>query len=216
MHFFKNKTAMVAPDEALPGRETPAFDVPAENIVLGTPQTAPVPDGYAEVWFGTGCFWGAEEFFWDVPGVWTTAVGYAGGYTPNPTYEEVCTGRTGQTEAVRVVYDPQRVTLGQLLRVFWESHDPTQGMRQGNDLGSQYRSAIYYTTPEQLAEIEASKAAYQPVLKEAGYGEITTEIAPATTFYYAEPYHQQYLRKNPNGYRCHSASGVKLPAYTVN
>ncbi len=211
MDFFKRKTAMVDPAEALPGRAEPAFTVPADNIVLGTPQTAPVPEGYAEVWFGTGCFWGAEEFFWDVPGVWTTAVGYAGGYSPNPTYEEVCTGRTGHTEAVRVVYDPSRVTFSDLLKIFWESHDPTQGMRQGNDLGSQYRSAIYFTTPEQQTEAEASKAAYAPALKEAGYDDITTEIAPVGTFYYAEDYHQQYLRKNPNGYRCHSASGVPYP-----
>ncbi|MGH3460745.1 MAG: peptide-methionine (S)-S-oxide reductase MsrA [Kribbellaceae bacterium] len=213
MYFFKHKTAMVDSADALPGRAEPVFTVPAENIVLGTPQTAPVPEGYAEVWFGTGCFWGAEEFFWDVPGVWTTAVGYAGGYTPNPTYEEVCTGRTGHTEAVRVVYDPAKVTFGELLKVFWESHDPTQGMRQGNDLGSQYRSAVYYTSPEQQAEAEASAAAYAPVLKEAGYGDITTEIAPAGTFYYAEDYHQQYLSpaKNPHGYRCHSATGVPFP-----
>ena len=213
MYFFKHKTAMVDRADALPGRAEPVFAVPAENIVLGTPQTAPVPEGYAEVWFGTGCFWGAEEFFWDVPGVWTTAVGYAGGYTPNPTYEEVCTGRTGHTEAVRVVYDPAKVTFGELLKVFWESHDPTQGMRQGNDLGSQYRSAVYYTSPEQQAEAEASAAAYAPVLKEAGYGDITTEIAPAGTFYYAEDYHQQYLSpaKNPHGYRCHSATGVPFP-----
>ncbi|HZO68194.1 MAG TPA: peptide-methionine (S)-S-oxide reductase MsrA [Kribbellaceae bacterium] len=213
MYFFKHKTAMVDRADALPGRAEPVFTVPAENIVLGTPQTAPVPDGYAEVWFGTGCFWGAEEFFWDVPGVWTTAVGYAGGYTPNPTYEEVCTGRTGHTEAVRVVYDPAKVTFGELLKVFWESHDPTQGMRQGNDLGSQYRSAVYYTSPEQQAEAEASAAAYAPVLKDAGYGDITTEIAPAGTFYYAEDYHQQYLSpaKNPHGYRCHSATGVPFP-----
>lgn len=203
---------MVSPDDALPGRAAPVFAVPVDNIVLGTPQTAPAPPGYAEVWFGTGCFWGAEEFFWDVPGVWTTAVGYAGGYTPNPTYEEACTGRTGHTEAVRVVYDPSKVSFGELLKVFWESHDPTQGMRQGNDLGSQYRSAIYYTDPDQLAAAESSKAAYEPVLKAVGYGPITTEIAPAGAFYYAEDYHQQYLRKNPNGYRCHSATGVPFPA----
>jgi peptide-methionine (S)-S-oxide reductase len=213
MHFFKHKTEMVDPAQALPGRPAPGFAVPAENIVLGTEQTAAAPEGYAEVWFGTGCFWGAEEFFWDIPGVWTTAVGYAGGYTPNPTYAEVCTGRTGHTEAVRVVYDPEKVTFGDLLRVFWESHDPTQGMRQGNDLGSQYRSAIYFTTPEQQAEAAASAAAYAPALKAAGYGDITTEIAPAGSFYYAEDYHQQYLSryKNPNGYRCHSATGVPFP-----
>ena len=217
MDFFRHRTQMVEQEKALAGRPQPSFAVPAENIVLGTPQTAPTPEGYDEVWFATGCFWGAEEFFWDIPGVWTTAVGYAGGYTPNPTYEEVCTGRTGHTEAVRVVFDPKQVTFGELLKVFWESHDPTQGMRQGNDLGSQYRSAIYYTKPEQLDEIESTVAAYAPALKEAGYGDITTEIAPAGTFYYAEGYHQQYLSpaKNPNGYRCHSASGVRLPSYEV-
>ena len=193
MSFFKHKSALVEPDKALPGRETPGFAVPAENIVLGTPQTAPAPEGYAEVWFGTGCFWGTEEVFWQIPGVWTTAVGYAGGYTPYPTYEEVCSGRTGHTEAVRVVFDPEKVSFEQLLKVFWESHDPTQGMRQGNDLGSQYRSAVYYTSPDQVAEIERTKAIYQPVIAKIGYGDITTEIAPASTFYYAEGYHQQYL-----------------------
>jgi peptide-methionine (S)-S-oxide reductase len=212
MSLFRHRTQMVERDDALAGHPAPQFAVPETNIVLGTPQTAPAPPGYEEVWFGTGCFWGAEEFFWDVPGVWTTAVGYAGGYTANPAYEEVCTGRTGHTEAVRVVYDPTRVTFGELLRVFWESHDPTQGMRQGNDFGSQYRSAVYYTTPEQLAEIEATRAVYGPALKKAMYGDITTEVAPAGTFYYAEGYHQQYLRKNPNGYRCHSATGVPFPS----
>lgn len=217
MHFFKHKAEMVAPEQALPGRETPAFDVPAENIVLGTPQTTPAPDGYAEVWFATGCFWGAEEFFWDIPGVWTTAVGYAGGYTPNPTYEEVCTGRTGQTEAVRVVYDPARVSFGQLLKVFWESHDPTQGMRQGNDVGTQYRSVILVGSDEEREAAERSRQLFAGELAGAGYGEITTEIAPLEHFYYAEDYHQQYLSpsKNPNGYRCHSASGVKLPSYDI-
>jgi len=212
MWLSRDKSTMIAPDAALPGRTEPSFDVPERNVVLGTPQTAPAPEGFGEIWFGTGCFWGAEEFFWDVPGVWTTAVGYAGGYTPNPTYQEVCTGRTGHTEAVRVVYDPAKVSLGELLKVFWESHDPTQGMRQGNDLGSQYRSAIYYTDPEQRAEIEATRAAYAPVLKEAGYPDITTEVAPAGEFYYAEDYHQQYLHKNPHGYRCHSATGARFPA----
>jgi len=214
MSFFKHKSALVEPEKALPGRETPAFAVPADNIVLGTPQTAPAPEGYAEVWFGTGCFWGTEEVFWQIPGVWTTAVGYAGGYTPYPTYEEVCSGLTGHTEAVRVVFDPEKVSFEQLLKVFWESHDPTQGMRQGNDLGSQYRSAVYYTSPDQVEAIERTKAAYAPVIKAVGYGEITTEVAPAQTFYYAEGYHQQYLSpsKNPHGYRCHSNTGVPFPS----
>jgi peptide-methionine (S)-S-oxide reductase len=212
MSFFKNKTALVEP-AALPGREQPGFTVPADNIVLGTPQTAAAPEGFAEIWFGTGCFWGTEEIFWQQPGVWTTVVGYAGGYTPYPTYEEVCSGRTGHTEAVRVVFDPAKTSLTDLLKVFWETHDPTQGMRQGNDLGPQYRSAIYYTSPDQLPEIERTKALYAPVIADRGYGEITTEIAPAGTFYYAEGYHQQYLSdyKNPNGYRCHSNTGVPFP-----
>jgi peptide-methionine (S)-S-oxide reductase len=212
MSFFKHKTALVEPDAALPGRPEPGYAVPAENIVLGTPQTAPAPEGFAEVWFGTGCFWGTEEIFWQQPGVWTTAVGYAGGYTPHPSYEEVCTGRTGHTEAVRVVFDPSKTSFTDLLKVFWETHDPTQGMRQGNDLGSQYRSAVYYTSPNQIPEIERTKALYAPVIAERGYGDITTEIAPATTFYYAEGYHQQYLFKNPNGYRCHSNTGVPFPS----
>jgi peptide-methionine (S)-S-oxide reductase len=212
MSFFSRKTAMVEPAAALPGRATPGFAVPDENIVLHTAQTAPAPEGFEEVWFGTGCFWGTEEIFWQQPGVYTTAVGYAGGYTPNPTYEEVCTGRTGQAEAVRVVYDPSKTTFTDLLKVFWETHDPTQGMRQGNDRGSQYRSAIYYTTDAQRAEAERTRALYAPVIKPLGYGEITTEIAPAKTFYYAESYHQQYLHKNPNGYRCHSNTGVQFPA----
>jgi len=212
MSFFTRNTAMVEPQAALPGRPTPGFAVPDENIVLHTPQTAAAPEGFEEVWFGTGCFWGTEEIFWQQPGVYTTAVGYAGGYTPNPTYEEVCTGRTGQAEAVRVVYDPTKTTFTDLLKVFWETHDPTQGMRQGNDLGSQYRSAIYYTTDAQRAEAERTRDLYAPVIAERGYDAITTEIAPATTFYYAEGYHQQYLHKNPNGYRCHSNTGVPFPA----
>ena len=212
MSFFTRNTAMVEPEAALPGRPTPGFAVPDENIVLHTPQTAAAPEGFEEVWFGTGCFWGTEEIFWQQPGVYTTAVGYAGGYTPNPTYEEVCSGRTGHTEAVRVVYDPTKTTFTDLLKVFWETHDPTQGMRQGNDLGSQYRSAIYYTTDAQRAEAERTRDLYAPVIKPLGYGDITTEIAPAQTFYYAEGYHQQYLHKNPNGYRCHSNTGAKFPA----
>ncbi|GAA2838710.1 peptide-methionine (S)-S-oxide reductase MsrA [Kribbella solani] len=212
MSFFTRNTAMVEPSAALPGRDTPGFAVPDDNIVLHTPQTAAAPEGFEEVWFGTGCFWGTEEIFWQLPGVYTTAVGYAGGYTPNPTYEEVCTGRTGHAEAVRIVYDPSKTTFTDLLKVFWETHDPTQGMRQGNDLGSQYRSAIYYTTDAQRTEAERTRDLYAPVIKPLGYDDITTEIAPATTFYYAEAYHQQYLHKNPNGYRCHSNTGAPFPA----
>ena len=212
MSFFKRNTALVEPEAALPGRPEPGFAVPAENIVLGTPQTAAAPEGYEEVWFGTGCFWGTEEIFWQQPGVYTTAVGYAGGYSPNPSYEEVCTGGTGHTEAVRVVYDPTKTTFTDLLKVFWETHDPTQGMRQGNDLGSQYRSAVYYTNDAQRAEAERTRDLYAPVIAARGYDDITTEIAPATTFYYAEGYHQQYLHKNPNGYRCHSNTGVPFPS----
>ncbi len=180
--------------------------------MLGTPIEAPAPEGFAEVVFGMGCFWGGEEIFWQVPGVWTTAVGYAGGHTAHPTYEEVCTGATGHTEAVRVVYDPAKVSFEQLLKIFWESHDPTQVMRQGNDVGTQYRSAIYTTTPEQQEAAEASREVYQPVLSRAGYDKIATEIVPLGDFYYAEDYHQQYLHKIPNGYRCHSATGLALPA----
>jgi peptide-methionine (S)-S-oxide reductase len=205
------KMTMVDPSKALPGRTSPSFAVPADNIVLGTPQTAPAPEGFEEIWFGTGCFWGTEEIFWQIPGVWTTAVGYAGGFTPYPTYEEVCSGLTGHAEAVRIVFDPAKVSLASLLKVFWETHDPTQGMRQGNDLGSQYRSAVYYTSEDQLPLIEKSRELYGPVIADAGYGEITTEVAPASTFYYAEGYHQQYLYKNPNGYRCHSNTGIRFP-----
>jgi peptide-methionine (S)-S-oxide reductase len=161
--------------------------------------------------FGLGCFWGAEEIFWQMPGVYTTAVGYAGGYTPNPTYEEVCSGRTGHTEAVLVVYDPSVVTFEELLITFWQIHDPTQGMRQGNDIGSQYRSAVYLTDDDQRAIVEATRDRYADAVRAAGYGEITTEIAPLRDFYYAEPYHQQYLAKNPHGYRCHAATGVTYP-----
>jgi peptide-methionine (S)-S-oxide reductase len=213
MSFFKRNTALVEPEAALPGRPERGYPVPAENIVLGTPQTAAAPEGYEEVWFGTGCFWGTEEIFWQLPGVYTTAVGYAGGYTPNPSYEEVCTGRTGHTEAVRIVYDPAKTTFTDLLKVFWETHDPTQGMRQGNDLGTQYRSAIYTTTPEQQAAAEMSRDTYETALKQAGFGAITTEIAPTGPVYLAEPYHQQYLHKVPNGYCPHHSTGVGCPAW---
>ncbi len=211
MSFFKRNTALVEPEAALPGRPTPGFAVPAENIVLGTPQTAAAPEGFEEVWFGTGCFWGTEEIFWQQPGVYTTAVGYAGGYTPNPTYEEVCSARTGHTEIVKVSYDPARVSYAQLLKTFFENHNPTQGMRQGNDVGTQYRSAIYTTTPEQAKAAEASRETFQAQLGQKGYGEISTEIAEAGPFYYAEAYHQQYLAKNPNGYCGIGGTGVSCP-----
>ena len=202
---------MVGASEALPGRTDQTMPVPEHHLVHGRSLTSPWPDGMQSIVFAMGCFWGSEELFWNIPGVYTTAVGYAGGFTPNPTYEETCTGRTGHTESVLVVFDPEVVTLDTLLRVFWEHHDPTQGYRQGNDLGSQYRSAIFTTTPEQAVAAHASAEAYQPALAAAGYGTITTEIAPLGDFYYAEPYHQQYLIQHPNGYRCHSATGVAVP-----
>jgi peptide-methionine (S)-S-oxide reductase len=185
--------------------------VAPRHAVLGTPMKPPFPDGYQTAILGLGCFWGAEKAFWNLPGVYTTAVGYAGGYTENPTYEEVCSGRTGHTEAVLVVFDPAKISYAEILRTFWEGHDPTQGMRQGNDVGSQYRSAIYTTTPEQAEIVQASKVAYEDQLKASGYGEITTEIAPAGEFYYAEDYHQQYLHKNPLGYCGLGGTGVSCP-----
>ena len=211
MIFGNNKTRMVPAGEALPGRAHPAFAVPERHTVLGHPLTPPFPEGYEQAVFGMGCFWGEERRFWQVPGVWTTAVGYAGGYTPNPTYEEVCSGRTGHTEAVLVVYDPARVSYEELLKVFWEGHDPTQGMRQGNDVGTQYRSAIYTYSEAQLKSALASRDAYQQVLRDAGYGDITTEIREAPAFYYAEDYHQQYLDKNPWGYCGMGGTGVSCP-----
>ena len=201
---------MVTADEALPGRDTP-IPVPERHEVLGTPLSPPFPDGLERAVFGLGCFWGAERVFWRAPGVFTTAVGYAGGFTPNPTYEEVCSGRTGHTEAVLVVFDPEQTSYEELLRLFWENHDPTQGMRQGNDMGTQYRSAIYWANDTQRAAAEASRAMFQGELARAGYGEITTEIAEAGPFYYAEPYHQQYLDKNPNGYCGLGGTGVACP-----
>ena len=209
--FFRKSASLPTADEALPGRAERPFRLAERHLVLDAPLEAPVPDGYEEAIFGLGCFWGAEEVFWKVPGVWSTSVGYAGGHTPNPTYEEVCSGRTGHTEAVRVVYDPAQVAYADLVRVFFEVHDPTQGMRQGNDTGTQYRSAIYVTSPEQEAVAHRMIEAYQPVLTERGYDEITTEVAPAPAYYYAEDAHQQYLQKNPYGYRCHSATGVPVP-----
>jgi len=205
---------MLTPDEALRGREERSFSIPIRHTVLGTPLEGPFPPGLEVAYFGLGCFWGAERLFWQVPGVWSTAVGYAGGYTPNPTYEEVCSGRTGHTETVQVVYDPSRVSYEDLLKVFWEEHDPTQGYRQGNDVGTQYRSVIYTTTPEQLKIAEESRDMFSKGLETAGYGQITTEILPAPKFYFAEDYHQQYLAKNPMGYCGLGGTGVSCPIGT--
>ncbi len=208
--MFGAKTQLVDRERALRGRDEP-MPVPARHAVLDTPLRPPFPDGLAEAVFGMGCFWGAEKAFWGLPGVYSTAVGYAGGYTPNPTYEEVCSGRTGHTEAVLVVFDPSVVSYEQLLKVFWEHHDPTQGMRQGNDVGSQYRSAIYTFGDDQRAAALASRDQYQEALRASGHGAITTEVAPAGTFYYAEDYHQQYLAKNPFGYCGLGGTGVACP-----
>ncbi|MFL5454181.1 MAG: peptide-methionine (S)-S-oxide reductase MsrA, partial [Myxococcales bacterium] len=190
---------MPAADEALVGRAEPMM-VPARHVVLGTPLQPPFPAGVERAVFGMGCFWGAERRFWQLPGVYTTAAGYAGGYTKNPTYREVCSGLTGHAEVVLVAFDPKKLSYAELLRVFWESHDPTQGMRQGNDVGTQYRSTIYTSTPEQRRAAEASRDAYQVMLEKAGYGRISTEVREEPPFYYAEDYHQQYLAKNPGGY----------------
>jgi peptide-methionine (S)-S-oxide reductase len=210
MSLFRRKTAMVDPSDALHGRDR-AMPVPTQQFVLGTPLEPPFPEGYERAIVGMGCFWGAERVFWQAPGVYTTAVGYAGGFTPNPTYEEVCSGRTGHTEAVLVVFDPAKTSYAEILKLFWENHDPTQGMRQGNDVGTQYRSAILWTSDEQRAVAEASKAAYGEQLRAAGYADITTELAPAGEFNYAEDYHQQYLAKNPNGYCGLGGTGVSCP-----
>ena len=210
MLFSRAKLQMPAPDEALPGRDE-AMPVPDRHAVVGTPLQPPFPEGLERAVFGLGCFWGAEKRFWELPGVYTTAVGYAGGLTPNPTYEEVCSGRTGHNEVVLVVFDPKQVSYEDVLRRFWESHDPTQGMRQGNDVGTQYRSGIYFTSEAQREAAEASRDAYQRELTAAGYGEITTEIAAETPFYYAEDYHQQYLHKVPNGYCGLGGTGVSCP-----
>ena len=207
----RTKTQMPSPDEALKGRET-VMPVPARHYVNGNQLKGPYPAGLQTAVFGLGCFWGAERKFWEADGVFSTAVGYAGGYTPNPTYEEVCSGRTGHNEVVLVVFDPGRISYGELLKIFWESHDPTQGMRQGNDVGTQYRSGIYVFSAEQKAQAEASRAAYQAQLAKAGYGAITTEIVDAPTFYFAEDYHQQYLAKNPNGYCGLGGTGISCPA----
>ncbi|MEM1024839.1 MAG: peptide-methionine (S)-S-oxide reductase MsrA [Myxococcota bacterium] len=208
-----HKTRMPDPADALPGR-TEAMSVPAKHYVLGHPLQGPFPDGMALAMFGLGCFWGAERKFWQVEGVYSSAVGYAGGCTPNPTYEEVCSGRTGHNEVVRVVSDPARVDYSTLLKVFWESHDPTQGMRQGNDVGTQYRSGIYVYDEAQQAAAEASSSAYEARLKASGFEAITTEIKEAPTFYFAEGYHQQYLAKNPNGYCGLGGTGVACPIGT--
>ncbi len=209
--FFGFRTPeMVDPAHALPGRDTPMPVAPA-HLVLGTPMTPPFPEGFEHLVVGMGCFWGAERKFWQLPGVYTTAVGYAGGFTHNPTYEEVCSGRTGHTEVVLVVWDPALTDLEAVLRCFWENHDPTQGMRQGNDVGTQYRSAIFYATPEQLAAAEMSADRFGEVLAAAHFDAITTEIRAAEPFYYAEDYHQQYLAKNPNGYCGLGGTGMSCP-----
>lgn len=210
MFGLMKKVAMPSPDEALEGR---AFALPTaeRHFVNERPLHGPYPEGSARAMFGMGCFWGVERMFWTRPGVWVTAVGYAGGFTPNPTYHEVCTGRTGHNEVVLVVYQPERIAFADLLRIFWEGHDPTQGMRQGNDVGTQYRSGIYAFTPEQKALAQASRDAFQPRLTAAGFGPVTTEITDAPPFYFAEDYHQQYLAKNPGGYCGVGGTGVACP-----
>lgn len=202
---------MVSADDALAGRTDQTMPVPEKHFVNGNPLVGPWPEGFETAVFGLGCFWGAERKFWETNGVYSTSVGYAGGFTPNATYEETCSGLTGHAEVVQVVFDPSVVSFDQLLKVFWENHDPTQGMRQGNDMGSQYRSAIYYTSEAQRAAIDSSLAMFQQRLNGAGFGEITTEVKPLGEFYYAEPYHQQYLAKNPNGYCGIGGTGVSCP-----
>jgi peptide-methionine (S)-S-oxide reductase len=211
MFLRRDKANLPTADEALPGRPRRPFAVPERHFVLGTPLEPPFPEGLERVVFGMGCFWGAERTFWTAAGVYTTAVGYAGGITPNPTYEEVCSGRTGHAEVVLVVFDPKVTSIDEMLRVFWENHDPTQGMRQGNDVGTQYRSSIYTSGAAQARAVEASRAMFEARLHAADFGEITTEIAPASTFYYAEDYHQQYLAKNPSGYCGLGGTGVSCP-----
>jgi peptide-methionine (S)-S-oxide reductase len=220
MFGFK-KAQMVDPADALPGRTDQTMPVPDAHFVNGNPLRGPWPAGYETAVVALGCFWGAERKFWQTDGVWSTAVGYAGGYTPNPAYEEVCSGLTGHTEVVLVVFDPAKVSFEELMRVFWESHDPTQGMRQGNDVGTQYRSAVYTMNDAQMATALATRDVYQAKLREAGYGDITTEIRPKNdlgergAFFYAEPYHQQYLAKNPNGYCGIGGTGVSCPVGVV-
>ena len=210
MLFTRKQASLVDASSALPGRAE-EMPVPAKHEVLGTPLKGPFPDGIETAIFGLGCFWGAERIFWELPGVYTTAVGYSGGFTPNPTYQEVCSGSTGHAEVVLVAFDRAKISYEELLRHFWEGHDPTQGMRQGNDVGTQYRSAIYWFDDAQRAAAEASRDMYAQQLKASGYGEITTEIAKAGPFYYAEDYHQQYLAKNPNGYCGLGGTGVSCP-----
>jgi peptide-methionine (S)-S-oxide reductase len=212
--FGSAKSQMIAPDQALPGRDAASYPVPASHAVLKTPLKGPWPDGTQVLYVAMGCFWGAERIFWQTPGVVTTAVGYQGGFTPHPTYDEACSGRTGHTEAVLVAYDPTKVSTETLLRTFWEGHDPTQGFRQGNDRGTQYRSALYWTTDAQRAAVGASRARYQESLRAKGYGDITTDLRPASAvgeFYYAEDYHQQYLYKVPSGYCGIGGTGVSCP-----
>ena len=210
--FGRHKTTLPTADEALPGRAEAPFPLADRHVVLDAPvRTDQVPQDHEVAIFGLGCFWGAEEIYWQLPGVWSTSAGYAGGVTPNPTYDEVCSGRTGHTEAIRVVFDPSVVSYAHLVKKFFEIHDPTQGMRQGNDVGTQYRSAIYFTTPEQEETARELTEIYGAELKRRRLGEITTEIKPAPTYYYAEDVHQQYLAKNPYGYRCHANTGVKFP-----
>jgi peptide-methionine (S)-S-oxide reductase len=211
MLFSRSKTELITPDRALHGRDHYDFEVPATHFVTGRPIQPPFPEGLQSVVFGLGCFWGAEEVFWQTEGVWTTAVGYAGGFTGHPSYEEVCSGLTGHTEAVLVVFDPDQVSFAKLVATFFEVHDPTQGMRQGGDVGTQYRSAIYYGDDSQREVAEKAKEAFTATLSELGYGSATTEIAPLGDFFYAEGHHQQYLAKNPNGYRCHATTGVPFP-----
>jgi peptide-methionine (S)-S-oxide reductase len=211
MFFARKPLEIPGPAEALPGRAAPIATA-REHFVFRRAMTGERPAGFDTVLFGMGCFWGAERKFWQIgDGIWLTAAGYAGGSTPNPTYEETCSGRTGHTEVVQVIYDPTRIAFGELLRIFWENHDPTQGMRQGNDVGTQYRSAIFTTTEAQLAEARASREAYAARLRASGYPEITTEIAPSRPFYFAEDYHQQYLAKNPQGYCGLGGTGVSCP-----
>ena len=212
MLFNRRKLEIPTADQALKGRTEQWFTVADKHRVLDAPVvTDEVPEGLEVAVFGLGCFWGAEEVFWRIPGVWSTSVGYAGGTTPHPSYDEVCSGQTGHTEAVRVVFDPTQVAYADLVKAFFEFHDPTQGMRQGNDIGTQYRSAIYTLNDEQVETAKRLRAAYEPLLLERGYGAITTEVKPSPTYYYAEDVHQQYLAKNPHGYRCHSATGVPFP-----
>ncbi|MCW2596978.1 MAG: peptide-methionine (S)-S-oxide reductase [Pseudonocardiales bacterium] len=211
MVFSRPKTELVTPERALRGRDHYEYAVPDTHFVNGRPIKPPFPEGLQQAVFGLGCFWGAEEIFWGEPGVWTTAVGYTGGITAHPDYEEVCSGLTGHTEAALVVFDPEKTTYAAIVAKFFEVHDPTQGMRQGNDVGTQYRSGIYYFDEEQRATAEKAKALFSETLEGLGYGKVTTEIAPIGEFFYAEGYHQQYLAKNPNGYRCHSTTGVTFP-----